>query len=203
MKPSQVLIRNLFLALLVLISCTSKKENLETNDTHNPQTKKIKKLTAAEKRIKEQEEINKSNLNKYIHQKCDESTAINLQDLQFSLLKDYLYSSVRTNKKDGKSFCLHEIYNNNNAVSRIVYERTKGGPYGDIISIWSLNKTTKQLWQYHLFSEFNKGGYHQKVSTKIEAPFTLVITEIVNSKTKVNEKTVNKFKLFENGDVGL
>jgi len=162
MKPSKLFSSLAILLMLVMTACGNKNENADSKTSSKPQIQKTKKLTDAEKRLKELEIKNHADLDKYINQECDESTTINLSDLDFSLLKDYLYSSKRTNKKDSKSFCLHEIYNNAKAVTRLVYERTDGGPYGDIISIWSLNKTTNQLWQYHLFSEFEKGGYHQK-----------------------------------------
>lgn len=141
-------------------------------------------------------------LETFILSSCTESNKVPIDNITLSLLSDYKHSYENTQKEDGKSICIHELYNDDKRISRIFYTRTEGGHYGDIISLFSLNKKTNALRQLHLFSLFGSENYDQQVTTEIKGD-TFIVTEIENSKTKKNFKTVKKWTLFEDGDIGF
>jgi len=200
----------------IFISCGSdskiKKEGSKKLDTHHspntskqsnpPPTPKVKlKVSDALVRENKVARAFQADLERFILAVCVPSEKLYLEELTSSLLKNHPRSYAKTNKEDGKSFCIHEIYYNKNAISRIFYTRTEGGHYSDQISLWSLNKKTNDLKELILFSEIKKEGFHQEIKTSIATPYIFTVTQTDDPDSKKPIKTVKKYKLLDNGDI--
>lgn len=200
-----------FLLVFILWSCnnSTKDNSAEKKAMSQKQSSRKEKASPPEKKSslskEQQREVSaqqafQADLEKFILSPCQESESVPLDKIDVHLLTHYKQSYELTKLEDGKSFCIHEIYNNSKAVSRIVYTRNEGGHYSDIISLWSLNKKTNGLKQLHLFSEFGKDGFSQKITADI-INNTFITTEIEDSRTKKNKITIKKWELLENGDI--